>query len=544
MNKKLLAIAIAGVLAAPLAQAQTANVTLYGRINIDAEVIINAKSGSTIITTGTTTLPGDPPPGTKQNLYRVSSNSSRFGVRGTESLGGGLNAIFQIESNVSADSSGGQFATRETFAGLQGGWGTFKLGYFLTPYDDIQAIFGSVPTLQTGILGSQGLWANGGAAPEAGGFDARVGNSLRYDSPNLAGFTGSVQIGARDGNNTNPIPSAALVSAPTALSGDPTSVSGTLPQMRRHAYILSTGGQYNNGPFSAGLTYEVHNNVRLGTIANPHLQDQAGTVAASWNFGIIKIGGAYEQVKYDVAHRRRPEAQLLGDQRHRQPRAWPVLHRLLQGERRQRLVAVRDQRRRHHDVPAHRRRDARSGFGRATVGSELHLSAVEAHAALHRLHDDRQRCQRRLQLRRQRDRRRVHGQFARTQRQHGLRRCGEAARLCHGHGPLLLRRLAQVARLAGPQIETGACGCPFFLALHRFAGGTVVVRGAARAAGCGLRCRQASRQARDAACDGRSTHIWTSPVVKRSLVRQMGRGLLPYIRPLNCGDAAGPDGIC
>ena len=42
MNKKLLAIAVAGVLAAPLAQAQTANVTLYGRINIDSEVIINA----------------------------------------------------------------------------------------------------------------------------------------------------------------------------------------------------------------------------------------------------------------------------------------------------------------------------------------------------------------------------------------------------------------------------------------------------------------------------------------------------------------------
>ena len=54
MNKKLLAIAIAGVLAAPLAQAQTANVTLYGRINIDAEVIINAKSGSP---TGTLGIP-------------------------------------------------------------------------------------------------------------------------------------------------------------------------------------------------------------------------------------------------------------------------------------------------------------------------------------------------------------------------------------------------------------------------------------------------------------------------------------------------------
>ena len=36
MNKKLVAVAVAGVLAAPLAaQAQTANVTLYGRLNID-----------------------------------------------------------------------------------------------------------------------------------------------------------------------------------------------------------------------------------------------------------------------------------------------------------------------------------------------------------------------------------------------------------------------------------------------------------------------------------------------------------------------------
>ena len=237
MNKKLLAIAIAGVLAAPLAQAQTANVTLYGRINIDAEVIINAKSGSPtgLATAGISVigcppigaqvnscLPGEPPAGTKQNLYRVSSNSSRLGVRGTESLGGGLNAIFQIESNVSADSSGGQFATRETFAGLQGGWGTLKLGYFLTPYDDIQGIFGSVPTLMTGILGSQGLWANGGASVEAGGFDARVGNSVRYDSPNIAGFTGSVQLGARDGNSTNPVPALTGANAPDSPTpGDP-----------------------------------------------------------------------------------------------------------------------------------------------------------------------------------------------------------------------------------------------------------------------------------------------------------------------------------
>ena len=77
MNKKLLAVAVAGVLAAPLAQAQTANVTLYGRLNLDAEVIINAKQDNTSGIPGT----GTPAAGTKQNIYRVSSNSSRLGVK-------------------------------------------------------------------------------------------------------------------------------------------------------------------------------------------------------------------------------------------------------------------------------------------------------------------------------------------------------------------------------------------------------------------------------------------------------------------------------
>ena len=257
MNKKLLAVAIAGVLAAPLAQAQTANVTLYGRLNLDAEVIINAKQ--------------DYAPDAKQNIYRVSSNSSRFGVKGTESLGGGLNAIFQIESGVSGDASGGQFATRETFVGLQGGWGTMKAGYFLAPYDDLHGIFGNVPTLLTSILATSGLWSN------AGDFDARVGNSLRYDMPNIAGFTGGVQIGAKDVGN-----------------------SGTVAQQRRHAYVLSAAGQYNNGPISAGLGYEVHNKLRDGTAAYPSLQDQAMTATGAYNFGVVKVGAMWERVEYDI----------------------------------------------------------------------------------------------------------------------------------------------------------------------------------------------------------------------------------------------------
>ena len=65
MNKKLVAVAIAGLLAAPLAQAQTANVTLYGRVNIDMEFVNGRLANNT-----------------NPNVYRVTSNSSRFGLRG------------------------------------------------------------------------------------------------------------------------------------------------------------------------------------------------------------------------------------------------------------------------------------------------------------------------------------------------------------------------------------------------------------------------------------------------------------------------------
>ncbi len=185
MNKKLLALAVAGVLSAPLAaQAQTANVTLYGRLNLTMEAVQLGNS-------------------TAENwIYRVNSNSSRFGIKGTESLGGGLNVIFQLESSANGDAGGGTIAGRDTYVGLQGGWGTVKIGNFLAPYDDIHPIFGNVPTLTTSILSTAALWANAPSSKTQGGFDARLGNSIRYDSPNISGFTGSIQASTFE-NNTH-----------------------------------------------------------------------------------------------------------------------------------------------------------------------------------------------------------------------------------------------------------------------------------------------------------------------------------------------------
>lgn len=251
MKKKLVAVAVAGVLAAPLAaQAQTANVTLYGRLNLDVEVVNGAPSGAS-----------------NPNVTRVSSNSSRLGVRGTESLGGGLSAVFQIESNVQADTGGSTLASRETFVGLQGSWGTVKIGNFLAPYDDIHPIFGNVPTLTTSILSTATLWGQGAQSKVQGGFDARLNNSLRYDSPTIAGFTGSAQISLGEG---------------TAYPGNV------------HAYVLSLGGFYNNGPLQLGLAYELNNRVR-----GPNQNDWALSVAGGYNFGLFRLGLVYQRLDYE-----------------------------------------------------------------------------------------------------------------------------------------------------------------------------------------------------------------------------------------------------
>src|SRR5437016_6553887 len=135
MNKKLVALAVAGAFAVPMAaQAQTANVTLYGRLNIDFEFVKGKQAD-----------------GSDPTVNRLSSNSSRFGMRGTESLGGGLNAIFQIESSINGDTNAGNLGGRETFVGLQGSWGKVTVGRFLAPQDDLHPIFGNAPTLTTSI---------------------------------------------------------------------------------------------------------------------------------------------------------------------------------------------------------------------------------------------------------------------------------------------------------------------------------------------------------------------------------------------------------
>ncbi|MGE0808533.1 MAG: porin, partial [Burkholderiaceae bacterium] len=79
------ALTAAGIAAtATTASAQT-NVQLYGRLDTSIDLMNNGQSSRTAI----------------------SSNSSRWGLRGTEELGGNLRALFNLEAGFSSDTGAG-----------------------------------------------------------------------------------------------------------------------------------------------------------------------------------------------------------------------------------------------------------------------------------------------------------------------------------------------------------------------------------------------------------------------------------------------------
>jgi predicted porin len=294
MNKKLVALAVASGFALPLAaQAQTANVTLYGRLNVDFEFVRGNTCQAASFPTGTTCAPGTV---TNPTVNRLSSNSSRLGVRGTESLGGGLNAIFQIESSINGDTNAGSLGGRETFVGLQGSWGKATAGRFLAPQDDLHPIFGNAPTLTTSILSTADLWAQGTLTKGQGGFDARLGNSLRYDSANLNGFTAALQYSTRDssGNSDG-------ADAPGGLASTGAGDNGSHIQEMRHAYVVGGNVIYANGPWNAGISFERNQKVR-----DPNANDTDWTITGAYDFGTImpgfglRLALVYENTKYEI----------------------------------------------------------------------------------------------------------------------------------------------------------------------------------------------------------------------------------------------------
>ena len=251
MQKKLIALAVAGLVSTG-AYAQTA-VTVYGVADLSFDTV-KTSGGPANAKTGSST--------------RVSSNNSYIGFKGSEDLGNGLKALFQFETDVNAD-NGGLFtgaSKRDTFVGLDGAFGTVKLGTLTTP----TRALGVATDVNAGSTGIGKYSALVGQA----GFDARQDNTVLYTSPSFAGF--SVAAAYISGENKS-------------IDG----FDGTTDEQDRRAWDL--GATYNNGPILVGVTYALDKARDFADTENKNIR-----VAGAYDFGVATVRAMWNQAKEET----------------------------------------------------------------------------------------------------------------------------------------------------------------------------------------------------------------------------------------------------
>ncbi|GAB7526413.1 porin [Paraburkholderia sp. 2C] len=247
MNKKVLTTALLATFAGA-AHAQS-SVTLYGIIDAGISYVNHSGANS-------------------QKLFKYDdgvAQGSRWGMRGTEDLGGGLKAIFVLEGGFNSgngtSSQGGALFGRQAFVGLS--------------KDGIGAVtFGRQYSLSTDVLG--GAYSNGGNT--VGGnysyhmndvdqlTSSRINNSVKFSSANFYGLTFGALYGFS--NQAGAFGGAPTVGAATGSS---------------RAY--SFGANYAYGPFSLGAAYT---DIKFPALAVPAFN----VALANFNPGTGTSGGA------------------------------------------------------------------------------------------------------------------------------------------------------------------------------------------------------------------------------------------------------------
>ncbi len=166
--KKYLSVAVAlalGVIASPELFASDAALKVYGRAHASFDHLDNGTDSD----------------------FNVSSNSSRIGVTGSTELVDGVKGILQIETQINYDNGNGSLAGRDSFVGIEGDFGRFRLGQIDTPLKQIRSavdFFGD----QIGDLRNLTRLNGSTGAPYTGqDYDARFKNGLYYNTPTFGG---------------------------------------------------------------------------------------------------------------------------------------------------------------------------------------------------------------------------------------------------------------------------------------------------------------------------------------------------------------------
>jgi len=266
MKKSLLALAVLGAFAGA-AQAQS-SVTIYGIV--DTGVTYTSK-----VATGN----GDNT-GSKFAMNSGVINGSRIGFKGVEDLGGGLSAVFNLETGFKNDTGAlddskttNTLFRRKSVVGLAGGFGTVLLGR--------QTDFADAVSYMTAVADFGGVTQYSGSALNRL-QGTRTNNSISYTTANLSGFTGNLMYGFGE--------QAGKTSAGQAFG---------------------VGGKYENGPLGLAVNYyqSKQGNTPADTSLLPGsaVDDVQGSTAAkvinvlaSYQFGPARVYGNWSRVKQDL----------------------------------------------------------------------------------------------------------------------------------------------------------------------------------------------------------------------------------------------------
>lgn len=247
MQKKLVATAILSLVSG--AAAAQSNVTIYGLIDTGVEYLNKAGSNGGSVT----------------RLASGAMNTSRIGFRGSEDLGGGLKAIFQLENGFKLDTGAfdgdaNQLFNRQSNVGLEGSFGRVVAGRsFSTTYDFI------LPFDLMGYSGQYSWVTSAGATGgRKDGMPTGVSNLVKYQ-----GDFGGFKLGAMYGFGE---------------------VAGSNTDSAKYGL----GVAYGNGPFSLATTYDRVN----GTGVLPSgVYDKTTTVHLAAGYQ------ATEDLKFTVGYR-------------------------------------------------------------------------------------------------------------------------------------------------------------------------------------------------------------------------------------------------
>lgn len=231
LKKSLIALAVLGSVTG-MAQAQS-SVQLYGIVDA---YVGNVKSG-----VGASSVTA---------LDSGGLNASRWGVRGSEDLGGGLKANFNLEAgfNVDAGTMPAGFS-RASWVGLSGGFGEFQWGYNTTPLEDISGV--AFPSFDSILAAEYYVF-------RSVGYTARRSNTFKYLSPSFGGFSGSASYSLDESN---------------AVKADTAAISV----------------QYASGPLYVGFGYQDD-----GAIGPDPKYTRLG---ASYDLGAVKLLANYGHTK-------------------------------------------------------------------------------------------------------------------------------------------------------------------------------------------------------------------------------------------------------